>query len=154
MYKYRYQNIQLIIYYIMGKFCKFFHVVLVMSMFNLILLIFMMLCCWDKPFISHFYWFTVIVISSLSSLLIGLQDFNKMGHQAGTIIFSCVHWQTNAPLFIIWNCVYEHIHITNALLLLRLIFSIHLWSIQTLLSWLFKWNEQILLGLLNLKTQA
>ena len=41
MYKYRYQNIQLIIYYIMGKFWEYFYDVLVMSMFNLILLIFM-----------------------------------------------------------------------------------------------------------------
>ena len=79
----------------MGKFCKFFYDVLVMSMFNLILLIFMMLCCWDKPFISYFYWFTVIVISSLSSLLIGLQDFNKMGHQAGKIKYFVLCTLTN-----------------------------------------------------------
>ena len=78
----------------MGKFCNFFHIVLVMSMFDLILLIFM-LCCWDKPFISHFYRFTETIISSLSSLLTGLQDFVKMGHQAGTIQYFFLGALTN-----------------------------------------------------------
>ena len=83
MYKYRYQNVQSVIY-ITRKICKFFHIVLVMSIFDLIWLIFM-LYFWDKPFITHFYRFTVIIISSVSPLLIGWHDFVKMDHQVGTI---------------------------------------------------------------------